>query len=582
MSGAAFGWTILGIIILAAIIVGVVYLLNWLYRRSTKETAFVRTGWGGERVVKDGGAFVLPIVHEVIPVNMNTLRLEVQRGQERALITKNRMRVDVITEFYVRVNPTREGIAIAAESLGRRTMQPDRLKELVEGKFVDALRSVAAEMTMEELHEKRGEYVKRVKGAVAEDLSRSGLELEALSLTGMDQTAMEYFSPSNAFDAEGLTRLTEEIERRKKTRNDIEQDTLIEIRNKNLETDRLVLQIDRDTEFARLEQQRDVESRRAAQQAEIIREQTERERDSEQARISSRLETERSRIGMERSLDEERIRRERETQELEVERRKALELAEQDRQIEIAEKSRAQSEAQVASEKARGKAVEAEEQVFTVREREAAERRKVVELILAAQEAEREGIRLRAAAEAERHAAVDRAEAERVRAEGEGEAEKLRALAAKLRYEIDAQGRRQMNEAINVLTVESRRSEMRNRLIDNLQGIIRESARPMENIEGIKILQVDGLTGGLNAGGGQGGDGSGGGNLADNVVNSALRYRAQAPLLDSLLREVGLQGGDINRMVNLVANEDEATGSQGDDSGPAGVTDQSKKTRKKS
>ena len=583
MSGAAFGWTILWIIILAAIIVGIVYLLNWLYRRSTKETAFVRTGWGGEKVVKDGGAFVLPIIHEVIPVNMNTLRLEVQRGQERALITRNRMRVDVITEFYVRVHPSHEAIATAAESLGRRTMQPERLKELVEGKFVDALRSVAAEMTMEELHEKRGEYVKRVKAVVAEDLARSGLELEALSLTGMDQTAMEYFSPSNAFDAEGLTRLTEEIERRKKLRNDIEQDTLIEIRNKNLETDRLVLQIDRDTEFARLEQQRDVESRRALQQSEIAREQSQQEREAEQARISSRLETERSRIAMERGLEEERIRREQDIQTLEVERRKALELAEQDRQIEIADKSRAQSEAQVASEQARSKAVEAEERVFTVRERESAERRKIVELILAAQEAEREGIRLKAAAQAERQAAEDRAEAERVRAEGEGEAEKLRALAAKLRYEIDAQGRRQMNEAINVLTVESRQSEMRNRLIDKLEGIIRESAKPMERIEGIKILQVDGLTGHAN-GASHGSDGATGGNLADNVVNSALRYRAQAPLLDSLLREVGLQGGDISRMVNLVGSDvTEAGGNRPDDAGETGESaGQARKTRKKS
>ncbi|MCC5859145.1 MAG: flotillin family protein [Ectothiorhodospiraceae bacterium] len=578
MSGAAFGWTVLTIIVLAAIIVGVVYLLNWLYRRSTKETAFVRTGLGGERVVKDGGAFVLPIVHEVIPVNMNTLRLEVRRAQDRALITRNRMRVDVTTEFYVRVKPSHEAIAVAAQSLGRRTMDPERLKELVEGKFIDGLRSVAAEMTMEELHEKRGEYVQRVKSAVAADLERSGLELEALSLTGMDQTAMEYFSPSNAFDAEGLTRLTEEIERRKKTRNDIEQDTLIEIRNKNLETDRLMLQIDRDTEFARLEQQRDVESRRAVQQSEIAKEQARQELAAEQARINGRLETERSRIDMERRLDEERIRREQETQALEVERRKALELAEQDRQIEIAMKSKAQSEAQVASEQARSKAVEAEERVFTTRERESAERRKIVELILAAQEAEREGIRIRAAAEAERTAAVDRAEAERLRAEGEGEAEKLRALAAKLRYEIDAEGRRQLNEAANVLTLESRQSEMRNRLIDKLEGIIRESARPMERIEGIKILQVDGLTGGYNGGGG-GSDNASGGNLADNVVNSALRYRAQAPLLDSLLREVGLQEGtDIKRMLNLAGNEDE-DGAGSDDGAP---DEAKKRTRKKS
>ena len=85
---------------------------------------------------------------------------------------------------------------------------------------------------------------------VAQDLTKNGLELEAVSLTGLDQTDMQFFNPSNAFDAEGLTRLTEEIERRKKSRNDIEQDTLIQIRTKNLETEKQSLEIERSIENA--------------------------------------------------------------------------------------------------------------------------------------------------------------------------------------------------------------------------------------------------------------------------------------------------------------------------------------------
>ena len=107
------------------------WLLHWLYLRSSKERAFVRTGLGGQKVVLDGGALVLPIVHEVIPVNMNTLRLEVSRGRERAIITRDRMRVDVTSEFYVRVQASAEAIAAAAQTLGQRTMQPDMLKELL-------------------------------------------------------------------------------------------------------------------------------------------------------------------------------------------------------------------------------------------------------------------------------------------------------------------------------------------------------------------------------------------------------------------------------------------------------------------
>ncbi len=544
MDGATIAWIVVGIVILAILIALGIWIMNRLYRRSSKEVSFVRTGLGGQKVVMNGGAFVLPIVHQVTEIGMNTLRLEVRRGRESALITKNRMRVDVVAEFYVRVKPAAENISMAAQTLGRRTLQPDALKELVEGKFVDALRSVAAEMTMEEMHEKRGDYVKRVRAAVAEDLLQNGLELESVSLTGLDQTNMEFFNPSNAFDAEGLTRLTEEIERRKKIRNDIEQDTLIQIRNKNLESEKMQLDIDRESEYARLSQQQEIEGRRAAQQAELARERAEGERAAESARIQSRLEIERAKIAQERALEEERIARERGIQTLEVERRKALEIAEQDRAIAIAGKSKAQSEAQAEAETARAKAVTAEEKVFSARETEIAERRKSIELIAAEQDAQREAIRVRVLADSEKSAAGDRAQAVKITAEGDAEAEKIRALAARLRYEIEAEGQRLMNEAANTLTPESRGSAMRLKLLDKIEGIIRESVKPMEQIDSIKILQVDGLGGG----GGSGPASEAGMSFSDNVVNSALRYRAQAPLVDSLLKEIGLSGGEIAKL----------------------------------
>ncbi|HWA42804.1 MAG TPA: flotillin domain-containing protein, partial [Hypericibacter adhaerens] len=250
-----------------------------------------------------------------------------------------------------------------------------------------------------------------------------------------------------------------------------------------------------------------------------------------------------------RALDDERIVRERETQRLEVERRKALELAEQERAIAIAAKSKTQSEAQAEAELARAKAVAAEEKVFSARETEIAERRKQIEVIAAQQEAEREGIRVRLQAEAERAAAADQAAAARMLAEGEAESDKIRALAAKLRYEIEAEGKRMMNESLNVLSPEARASEARLRIIDRIEGIIRESVKPMENIEGIKILHVDGLGGG---GSGPVAGGEAPQNFADSVVNSALRYRAQAPLVDTLLKEIGLQGGDIGEVAKML------------------------------
>jgi uncharacterized membrane protein YqiK len=427
------------------------------------------------------------------------------------------MRVDVTSEFYVRVQAAGDAIAAAARTLGQRTMQPDMLKELVEGKFVDALRTVAAEMTMEEMHEKRGEYVKRVRSVVAADLLQNGLELETVSLTQLDQTAMEFFNPSNAFDAEGLTRLTETIESRKKKRNDIEQDTMIQIRNKNLDTERQALDIDRELEYARLSQERELEVKRAAQRADVAREKASSEQDAERAQITAREAVERARIVSERAVDEERIARERGIEELEIGRRQAIELAEQHRAIAVAVQSKLQSEAQAAADQARAKAVTEEEKIFTARDVEMAQRKKLIDVS---------------------------------QAEAEADASRIRALAARIRHEVEAEGLTLMNKAANLLTPEARQSAMRRQLIDKMEGIIRESVKPMERIEGIRILHVDGLGGGGH--GGQGNGSGGGANIADSVVNSALRFRAQAPLVDQLLREIGVQGGDIGHAANAL------------------------------
>ena len=518
---------IAGVILVALFVLGLI--LTRLYRRASKEVSFVRTGFGGEKVIMNGGAMVLPVLHEIIPVNMNTLRLEVRRAAQQALITRDRMRVDVMAEFYVRVKPSAESIATAAQTLGMKTMSPDELKDLVEGKFVDALRAVAAEMAMEELHEKRVDFVQKVQQVVSEDLFKNGLELETVSLTGLDQTSFEFFNPQNAFDAEGLTKLTETIEGRRKKRNEIEQDTDLAIKTKNLEAEQQRLKIAREEEYAKLEQEREIAVRRAEQEASIAEQEAQKKREAEEAKIAA-----------ERDIKKEDIRKAQAVEQAEVERRKAIELAEQDRAIAVAEKSRAESEAKAEADKARAAAVREEESVITVRETERAERAKAVELIAAEEAAQKDAISLTVAAEAEK---------QRLQAKGEADAKVLLAQAQEQQYKVDAEGTRAVNEAANVLSVEQVEMQVRLALLKHLPDIIRESVRPMENIDDIKILQVNGLGGFSGAANGSEGVSDGQttqASLADQMVNSALRYRSQAPLVDGLLKELGLNGGDIN------------------------------------
>ncbi len=535
-----------GIIFVALLII--IISMTMLYRRASKEIAFVRTGVGGEKVVMNGGALVLPVFHETMPVNMNTLVLAVVRRDTEALITLDRLRIDVKAEFYVRVRPDSGSIAMAAQTLGGRTMQPEMLKDLVEGKFVDALRSVAAGMSMNELHEQRADFVQKVQQVSSNDLAMNGLELESVSLTGLDQTSIEHFNANNAFDAEGLTKLTEQIEARKKLRNDIEQDTRVQMETKNLEADQRSFEIGRDKEYARLSQEREVEIRRASQSAEIASEQAMREREAEAARIQAKKEVDSQQIEADRAVEEARI-----------DQVRALEIARQEQQIAVQNKSREESQAKAEADAARAKAVEAEEQVVTSRESEVAERQKKIELIEAAKVAERDAIQIKVEAAAERDAASNRAEAARLEAKGDADAEILRAEADRVRFEVEAAGQQAVNEAANILSMDQISLQTKLALLRVLPEVIKESAKPMEAIDSIKIVQVDGLT--QNGGGSSGapaGAGGGSGNLATDAVSAALAYRAQAPVLDGLMKELGLDGSSLGGLAEAAAKDPKA------------------------
>ena len=518
-----------------AVLLIIAFTLTRLYRRATKEVGFVRTGFGGERVVINGGALVLPVLHETMPVNMNTVRLAVERKNTDALITLDRLRIDVKAEFYVRVRPDAGAIAMAAQTLGMRTMHPEALKDLVEGKFVDALRSVAAGMTMNQLHEQRADFVQKVQQVSSNDLAMNGLELESVSLTGLDQTSIEHFNANNAFDAEGLTKLTEQIELRKKARNDIEQDTRVQIETKNLQAAQQSFQIARDAEFARLEQEREIEMRRAAQAAEVASEQARRNQEAEESRIAAK-----------QVIDSQQIEADRAVQEARIAQEQALEIARQEQQIAVQNKSREESQAKAEADEARAKSAAAEEQVTTARETEVAERQKRIELIEAAKVAERDAIRVKVEAQAEKEAAANRAEAVRMEAEGQAEAEKLRAEASRVRFEVEAAGQRAINEAANLLSSDQMSLQTKLALLKVLPDLVRESAKPLEAIDSIKIVQVDGLTRGTGA---DGAPAPGNGNLASDALSAALSYRAQAPIIDGLMKELGLDGGSLEGLV---------------------------------
>ena len=552
-SGSGFVLLIAGIAVLGLIIIGLIFAK--LYKRASKEMAFVRTGFGGEKIIKDGGAIVLPVLHETISVNMNTLRIEVEKNQKDALITKDRMRVDVKADFYLRVAPNAEGISMAAQTLGTRTNRVEELKKLMESKFVDVLRTVAAEMTMTEMHEQRADFVQRVQNNVANDLEKNGLELESVSLTGFDQTDLQFFNENNAFDAEGRARLAKIIEEKRKETNDIQQENRIKIEQRNLEAEKESLEIEKSEEEARLAQQQSLEFKRADQKAEIIKQKENKAREEREAEIAKERAIETAEIEKTKDIETREIEKYKSIEQSRIQQQRDIEVSEQDKRIAVAAKSEEESAARARAAEAEKTKVEKEEAVITARQTAEANRRKDIEVIDARKEAEREAVGVTVRAESEKVAAEDRASAILIEARASADAKMLKASADEKIYAVEAAGKRAQYEAENVLSNEQIALQRSLAILKALPDIIAQAVKPLEKIEGIKILQGYGT--GNQMSNGEGNQSQGG--IAEQVTTAALNYRANAPVVDAMLRELGLVNSESGNLNDLLTGNNALT-----------------------
>tara|TARA_B100001079_G_scaffold64708_1_gene55092 strand:+ start:243 stop:2003 length:1761 start_codon:yes stop_codon:yes gene_type:complete len=530
-------------------------LFSKFYQRSSKDVAFVRTGMGGEKIVLTSGAMAIPIIHQVTPVNMNTLRLNVERSNEKGLITLDKMRIDIQSAFYVRVKGDKDGVALAAQTLGARTLNPQSIQELLEGKFVDAIRSVAASMSLEEIHSEGRGFTDRVAKLVDDVVTKNGLELESVSLSSMDQTDKQYLDPSNTFDAVGLIKVTRETEESRRTRNEIEKNADLKIAQTNLDVEKKNLNIKRESEYSRLQTDLDVTTKQTEQTAKITIIKAIKQKEASEVEIAQKEETEKNQLASEKTIKQERTLTEKAIRNAEIEKAKVLEkteidrskeikIAEKNKEIDLLKKEQEVVQARDETSKIEVQAVEAEEEVSRRREVAIAEKEKAVSLIRALRTAEEKAVAITGSADSEKLAAADLAEARKITSDAEANA---------IREELTAraEGQQRINESANILSDEQISMQVKLKIVDQLPDIISESVKPMQNIKDIKIIDVNGLAidgskridtakseGSVTNGDVQERD------LVDRAVTGALRYRAQAPVLDSLLKEVGLISGD--------------------------------------
>ena len=508
-------WFIIGVLLVIAAVLSILFL-NRYYRKASRETSVVRTGQGGQKVVLDGGCLALPFLHKVAEVNMRTSKLDIERVGSKSMITKNRLRVDVAAEFYVRVQDSTEGVATAAQALAGKSFRATDLEEILEGKLVDAMLSVAARYTMDELQDNRAAYSKEVSEILSNTLAQSGLMLESMSLTRIDQTPFHTLDENNAFNALGMRRLAEIIAVNKKERAVIEADADVSVRQSQLDATKRKLTITREEEEAVITQQREIEIARSRSAAETAEEQSVSERRREAARIDREREVRSSEI-----VRDTELRR----QALDSELKSSLKQSEN--AITIAEKRGEEAKAEAEAIAAKGKEAEAEENVRTVVETAAAERAKSLALIRAAQQAKVDDTRVKS-------------EADTITSTAQAQAKAMieTANADRDRLLSEAKGRAAIIAAENAQTPELIAMKLDEQRMRTLPQLVEKMMKPSEKIESIRINQMNGFNG--TSGGGGGDDKS----TVNQVVDSVLGMALQLPAVQKLGEEVGMNIGD--------------------------------------
>ncbi len=500
------------LIVLAAIAIAV---LNRFYVKSTRDTALIRTGAGGRRVIIDGGAIAWPFLHKIDRMNMRAMRMVMERAGANALITSDRLRIDMALEFHVRVEPSEDGIARAAQALGSSAFREDEMQALLGPNLVDAVQAEVAVRTMDGLHEDRSGFVDAVAARLSAKLERSGLIVDSVSLVRLDQTPFSALDDSNAFNAVGMRRLAEVVSENRKARIDIETATDIAIRKRQLEQTRERLTIERQQEESEIAKRLDIEQRRLQADAEI-----------ETARAGSNRITEEARIEREREIKQAEIERDLHLRKREMEALTEVETRKIENAIEVAAKRAEESLQQAKTETARSKIVEAQETVQTSKDLAVAERARKLALVKAAQDAEVDDRKVKS--QVSSLLSVAKAEGQAASIRGDGERERLVAEAVGRKAQIEA-------ENLQSAAVLGARLEMHK--IDAMPEIAAQMMKPVEKIDSIRINQIAGLGGG---GGGSAGEGGGNTSPFNQALESILGMSVQLPLMKKIGDEIGL------------------------------------------
>lgn len=503
----------------------VVFVISRLYKRTSTDMAFVRTGLGSAKVCASGGIIVLPIFQQVTPVSLASIKLTVSRNGINGFMSKNRIRFDASMEVFVNVENTHESILKAARTLGDKTLNASAFSEFIESKVISAIRSAAAKLEFFEIHEKRQELVSLVIEALAEDINRNGLQLESVSLTYFDQTSIDALDQNSVFDSEGLSAITDIIQSKAVLRNQLEQDASAKMAKDTYQATALK----EDLRVQTAKKQNDAEAQ--------VR--VDRAASENQAQVAE--------IEMQQGIEIKKQENQNQLKLIQIDQDKDFRLAQQKSQIEVNQSAAQEAESQAKTSEAKAIAVAAEESIVTAKKIAEAKRDADMEVITAEGEARKANASILIAAETRAQAASLDAQAVKIETEANVAAEQQMLELLKQKGIVIADNIQKENEAKNTLSDKVIQFELQKKLIETLPAIIEQMVKPMEKISDIKMVQINGSL----LGGGSGGSGESGSSasLPEQMVDGALKFKVGNALLDRLMGSIGLSGADLSGMV---------------------------------
>lgn len=463
-----------------------VSLVTTLWKKTSADEAFVVTGGAkGSRVMLDSGTFVIPLIHNIVPVNLKTMKLGVNPHGANALITHDNLRSDILAQFYIRVQADREHILNAARSLGQNSVNAENVEQLVSEKLVSALRAIASQMDLFEIHTKRDEFAERVKEHVKSDLEANGLLLESVTISQMDQTDPSELSDNNVFDAQGKRKITEITAAAMVERNNLERAAEQARKTRDVQTRQQILSLERQQAEAEAGQRTEIAiinaaKDREAQEAQIVQQraietaQIEKQQAIQTAEIVRQQAIEIAQVAQEKAVQSATISREQELRRAAVERDQAVALAERLKQIAVAQQETELAKAEESNLIAQAAQEKANQEVMSVTQIAEAERDANKKLIAARQEIERDKIRQQTEAQVQAFTKVTNAQAEQEAATKQAEARLQLAQADAQSKELAARGEKaQQMVAVDVnregVNVEQARVDVERKQLENRQ-----------------------------------------------------------------------------------------------------------------